>query len=86
MEVFVITILVVCIIIAAIAAILIYSGLLTEIRISTGEPQIKRTTISYKFGTGPYKNVGPVFCELQEVAPKNKYIGIYYDDPKTVRK
>ena len=64
--------------------ILIYSGLFTKIDVGAGPPPIKNVKIAYKFGRGPYYNVGSTFTEIVSLAPKERCLGIYYDDPKQV--
>ncbi|XP_072539211.1 testis-expressed protein 264 homolog [Salminus brasiliensis] len=58
-----------------------YSGLLSEVVISTGSPPVKRITIAYKFKKGSYKDSGAAFTESCSIAPKLCSIGVYYDDP-----
>lgn len=68
-----------------IAGFLLYSGLLSEVDIRTGSPPIKNITIAYKFREGPYKDCGSTFTESCSIGPKLYCIGVYYDDPNTVR-
>lgn len=67
-----------------IATYLIYSGLLSEVVVSTGSPPLKKITIVYKFIQGPYKNCSHVFKESHSIGPKLPRIGVFYDDPKKV--
>ena len=62
----------------------VYSGLFATIIPGAGPPPIKNVKIAYKFGRGPYKNVGPIFTEVCSLAPRLRCVGIYYDDPKRV--
>ena len=52
--------------------------------VGAGNPPIKKTMIAYKFGKGPYKDTGATFTEVTSIAPSNRSIGIYYDDPYQV--
>lgn len=65
--------------------LLVYSGLFEKVEVGAGKPPIGEAVIAYKFARGPYKEAGPLFTEVCKIAPKNKCLGIYYDDPKTVR-
>ena len=88
MELSTIILIIICVLVLALIATLLgvifYSGLLATIQVSAGKPQIKRVTIAYKFGTGSYKNTGAIFTEITSIAPTNKSVGIYYDDPDSV--
>ncbi len=64
--------------------VLLYSGLITKITVGAGKPPIENVTIAYKFGRGPYKNTGELFTEVTSIAPQQRCIGIYYDDPQQV--
>ena len=64
---------------------LIYCGLLHPIFIKTVASPYPAFLVCYKFSTGPYKNCGSVFAEVSKLAPNNRCIGIYYDDPEQVR-
>ncbi|XP_025106586.1 testis-expressed protein 264-like [Pomacea canaliculata] len=64
--------------------LLVYSGLFEKVEVGAGKPPIGEAVIAYKFARGPYKEAGPLFTEVCKIAPKNKCLGIYYDDPKTV--
>ncbi|XP_077385572.1 testis-expressed protein 264 isoform X2 [Festucalex cinctus] len=66
------------------AGYLLYSGLLSNIVISTGSPPIKKVTFVYKFKEGPYKKCAELFKETNSIAPALSCIGIFYDDPKKV--
>ena len=72
--------------IATIFVAVVYSGLFTKITVGAGKPPIENVTIAYKYSTGPYKNCGQFFTEVVSLAPKQRGIGIYYDDPKQVSK
>ena len=61
-----------------------YSGLLDNISVGAGRPPYGELVVMYKFGRGPYKDVGAVFTEVTSIAPEKKCFGIYYDDPKQV--
>jgi len=61
-----------------------YSCLLDNISVGAGPPPYGELTVMYKFGRGPYKDVGVTFTEVTSIAPRNKCFGIYYDDPKQV--
>ena len=66
-------------------AVLIYSGIFYRIdEVGTGKPPVGQLIIAYKFEKGPYHEAGQIFTEAAIVAPENKAIGIYYDDPKKV--
>ena len=65
--------------------ILLYSGVFDSLDdIGTGKPPLGQTVIAYKFQEGPYNEAGQVFTEAAIISPKNKAIGIYYDDPQKV--
>ncbi|RUS72922.1 hypothetical protein EGW08_019318 [Elysia chlorotica] len=79
-----ITVLVI-LLLATIITVLIYSGLLQGIEdVGTGKPPVEQLIIAYKFQQGPYHEAGQIFTEAAIIAPENKAIGIYYDDPKKV--
>ncbi|XP_032368988.1 testis-expressed protein 264 [Etheostoma spectabile] len=67
-----------------VAGYILYSGLLTDIIVSTGSPPVKKITFAYKFKEGPYKNCGQLFKESHSIGPKLSCIGVFYDDPKKV--
>ncbi|XP_060766898.1 testis-expressed protein 264 homolog [Neoarius graeffei] len=62
----------------------VYSGLLTEIHISTGSSAVKTITVAYKYREGPYKESGLLFAESCRIAPELPTVGVFYDDPKKV--
>ncbi|GAA6086161.1 testis-expressed protein 264-like isoform X2 [Tachysurus ichikawai] len=62
----------------------VYSGLLTEIHISTGSSPVKSMTVAYKYKQGPYKDSSLLFAESCRVAPELPIVGVFYDDPKKV--
>ncbi|KAK3536725.1 hypothetical protein QTP86_022449 [Hemibagrus guttatus] len=62
----------------------VYSGLLTEIHISTGSSPVKSMTVAYKYKEGPYKESGLLFTESCRIAPELPTVGVFYDDPKKV--
>ncbi len=74
-------------IIVTLIAFVIYSGLFATIQPGAGPPFIKNVQIAYKFGRGPYnKEVGQYFSEVTSLVPHLRCLGLYYDDPKEVRK
>ncbi|XP_077430136.1 testis-expressed protein 264 [Vanacampus margaritifer] len=66
------------------AGYLLYSGLLSDIVISTGSPPIKKVTFVYKFKEGSYKKCAELLKEANSIGPALSCIGIFYDDPKKV--
>lgn len=77
--------LVVFLILLTLLAVLVYSGIFYGIEeVGTGKPPVRQLIIAYKFQKGPYNEAGQIFTEAAIVAPENKAIGIYYDDPKKV--
>ncbi|XP_072308788.1 testis-expressed protein 264 isoform X2 [Eucyclogobius newberryi] len=76
-----ILVLVVCIFVT-IAALVLHSGLLSEVVVKTGPPPIKNVTIAYKFKEGSYKDSGAAYTESCSIGPKLRTIAIFYDDPK----
>ncbi|XP_058229545.1 testis-expressed protein 264 homolog [Hemibagrus wyckioides] len=62
----------------------VYSGLLTEVHISTGSSPVKSMTVAYKYQEGPYKESGLLFAESCRIAPELPTVGVFYDDPKKV--
>ncbi|XP_037761258.1 testis-expressed protein 264 [Chelonia mydas] len=62
----------------------IYSGLFSEVVVSTGSPPIRNITLAYKFKVGPYSECGKLFMESCSISPKLCSIGVYYDNPHTV--
>lgn len=67
-----------------ISVYVMYSGLLTEIHISTGSSPVKSITVAYKYREGPYKESGLLFEESCRIAPELPTVGVFYDDPKKV--
>ena len=65
--------------------VLVYSGLFHRVDVGAGPPHVQNLIVAYKFARGPYKNSGHIFTELSNIAPDNRYIGVYYDDPYQVR-
>ncbi|XP_002738358.1 testis-expressed protein 264-like [Saccoglossus kowalevskii] len=61
-----------------------YSGLFHNIEIKAGKPPFKNLRIAYKCRKGPYKNAGDLFTESAKLAPGNRCLGVYYDDPHQV--
>lgn len=70
--------------IATLIALLLYSGVFETVDVGAGRPPIGGVVIAYKFARGPYKEVGPLFFEVAKIAPDNKALGIYYDNPVKV--
>lgn len=68
-----------------ISVYVVYSGLLTEIHISTGSSPVKSITVAYKYKEGPYRESGLLFAESCRIAPELPTVGVFYDDPKQVR-
>ncbi|KAM9443890.1 testis-expressed protein 264 isoform 1-T2 [Clarias gariepinus] len=62
----------------------VYSGLLTQIHISTGSSPVKSMTVAYKYREGPYRESGLLFAESCRIAPELPSVGVFYDDPKKV--
>jgi hypothetical protein len=71
--------------IVTVVAVIVYSGLFTEVNIKTGSPPIKNVTIAYKLHKGPYKDCGAAFTETVSIGPKLNTIRVSYDDPTEVR-
>lgn len=69
----------------SISVYVVYSGLLTEIHISTGPSPVKSITVAYKYREGPYRESGLLFAESCRIAPELPTVGVFYDDPKKVR-
>ncbi|XP_067855109.1 testis-expressed protein 264 homolog [Heptranchias perlo] len=65
-------------------ALVLYSGLLSEVSVRSGPPPVRSLTLAYKYRQGPYREVGRLFTESTSIAPKLSSIGVYYDDPKQV--
>lgn len=74
----------ICILIGTILLFVSFCGWFEEVDVGAGKPPIGAVVIAYKFAKGPYKNSGPLFFEAAKLAPDNKAIGIYYDDPNNV--
>ena len=70
--------------IATLVVLIVYSGVFETVDVGAGRPPIGSVVIAYKFARGPYKEVGPLFFEVAKIAPDNKALGIYYDDPQKV--
>ncbi|XP_059142790.1 testis-expressed protein 264-like [Physella acuta] len=65
--------------------LLVHSGLFTSVDdVGTGKPPIGQAIIAYRFQKGPYNQAGQIFTEAALIAPDNKALGIYYDDPNKV--
>ena len=73
-----------CLLIATVVFFVAYCGIFESVEVGAGTPPLKSAIIAYKFAKGPYKNCGPLFPEAAKVAPDNKALGIYYDDPDKV--
>ena len=71
-------------ILVTVIVILVHSGIFQNIVVGTGKPPIGQTIIAYKFQKGPYNEAGQVFTEAAIISPKNRALGIYYDDPEKV--
>lgn len=63
----------------------VYSGLFTEVVVSAGSPPVGSITLAYKFRVGPYGESGQLFTDGCSISSKLCSIGIYYDNPHTVR-
>lgn len=63
----------------------VYSGLFTEVVVSAGSPPIGSITLAYKFRVGPYGESGQLFTDGCSISSKLCSIGVYYDNPHTVR-
>ncbi|KAH9512464.1 hypothetical protein Btru_038480 [Bulinus truncatus] len=65
--------------------LLVQSGIFTSVdEVKTGKPPVGQIILAYKFNRGPYNQAGQLFTEASIIAPRNKKIGIYYDDPNKV--
>ena len=74
-----------CVLLVTLCVLLIYSGVFDRLEdIGTGKPPIVKTIIAYTFEKGPYNESGQTFTEAAIISPKNKALGIYYDDPQKV--
>lgn len=81
-----VTVLVIVLIALTLLVLLIHSGLLRSLDdVGTGTPPLGQATIAYKFQRGPYSSAGQIFTEAALLAPDNKALGIYYDDPDKVK-
>ncbi|XP_077428910.1 testis-expressed protein 264 homolog [Vanacampus margaritifer] len=78
---FLIGVLLLCLL-ATVGGYLIYSGLLADVDVKTGPPPIRNVTFAYKFKEGAYKDCGAAFTETCSIGPKQRTIGVYYDDPE----
>ncbi|XP_049590748.1 testis-expressed protein 264 [Syngnathus scovelli] len=76
-----IAVLLLCLLVT-VGSYLIYSGLLADVDVKTGPPPIKNVTFAYKFKEGAYKDCGAAFTETCSIGPKQKTIGVFYDDPE----
>ncbi|XP_041348315.1 testis-expressed protein 264-like [Gigantopelta aegis] len=65
--------------------LVVYSGLFLTPEVGAGHPHFGEIVVAYKFCRGSYKEAGPLFTEVAIIAPDNKAIGIYYDDPQLVK-
>jgi len=63
-----------------------YAGALARIIVSVGKPVVKNMWIAYKFYQGPYDKCGSHFDELCKLLPDIHSLGVYYDDPRKVRR
>ena len=70
--------------IATVAYLLYYIGILYNVNVSVGKPPLENVWIAYKKHTGPYEKCGSHFTEIVSLCPKLDSIGIYYDDPNKV--
>lgn len=66
-------------------AFVVYSGLFTEVVVSAGSPPVGSMTLAYKFRVGPYGESGQLFTDGCSISSKLCSIGVYYDNPHTVR-
>ena len=71
-------------IIITIVYLLIYSGFFHRVIVGAGKPPVQDLYVAYKFRKGPYKNAGEMFTEIVSLAPNQRSIGVYYDDPEQV--
>ncbi|CAG5123483.1 unnamed protein product [Candidula unifasciata] len=80
-----VSLLVIVLIALTLIILLIHSGLFRPVDdVGTGKPPIGQATIAYKFQKGSYSSAGQIFTEAALIAPDNKALGIYYDDPDKV--
>ena len=66
-------------------AVAAYSGLFHSVVVETRAYPLPRLTLLYKFIRGPFEDLQPVFKELSRLAPGEKWMGLYYDNPYQVR-
>lgn len=72
-------------IVLTLVVLLVHSGLFRSVDdVGTGKPPIGQVIIAYRFQKGPYNQAGQIFTEAAIIAPHNKALGIYYDDPNKV--
>ncbi|EDV28169.1 uncharacterized protein TRIADDRAFT_53491 [Trichoplax adhaerens] len=68
---------------------LTYNGLLYPIVLRTAKPPYicNQLSVFYKVHVGAYRNVGTIFDEARKLLPSSdgSTLGIYYDDPNTVK-
>lgn len=69
-----------------VAGLIVYSRLLSHITVRTGPPPLKKITFAYKFKQGPYRSCEQLFRESHSIGPKLSCIGVFYDEPKKVRR
>lgn len=80
-----VSLLLVALIALTLFVLLVYSGLFHVLDdVGTGKPPMGQAIIAYKFEKGPYGSAGQIFTEVAIIAPDNKALGIYYDDPDKV--
>lgn len=73
------------VLLALLLTVAAYSGLFHRIVVRTLDYPLPRITLAYKFGRGPFQNVGPIFQELGRLAPGQKWLAIYYDSPCEIK-
>ncbi|KAK2172889.1 hypothetical protein NP493_922g01006 [Ridgeia piscesae] len=66
-------------------AVAAYSGLFHSVVVQTRAYPLPRLTLLYKFIRGPFEDLQPVFEELSRLAPGEKWMGLYYDNPYQVK-
>lgn len=66
---------------------LIYFGLFDEIEVKVGGPPFEfgGRRIAYKRAKGKYNEAGSLFTEVCSLVPKLDSVGLYFDDPETVK-
>ncbi|XP_022098842.1 testis-expressed protein 264-like [Acanthaster planci] len=72
-------------IVVTLFCLLVFSGLFHAIEIGTKKSPVSKLHIAYKFARGSYSEGGPLWTEVSKEAPNLRCIGVYYDDPNTVR-